>query len=487
MAKRHVVIVGGGLAGLTAGCYALTSGYRTTVVEHNIALGGVCTAWQRGPYLVDGCIHWLTGGPFMGLYDELAVTKEVELRTLESWQTYRHERDGVSVAFTRDLDALVADLTRISPQDRAELERLRSGARDILLASPPLDARETLSWRERWRPLWDARGAIGTFVHFRKSVGTWAAEQLVSPRLRRIFTTIMPPSAPTFFLLMVLGYLERGYLSRPVGGTAAFRDAIEQRYRALGGSVQMPATVDEILVRDRQVEGVRLADGTIIDADVVISTASAPETVLRLLGARYEPEPTRNRLERWKLFPPIVLASFGVERPYDKHPSLMTLDGIAPVTIGGHENDHATIRVLNDDPCFAPAGHTVVQAIFQTDYDHWATRGTRYHAEKEAVADEILGTLEPLFPEIRPAVRETDIVTPLTYWNMARSWRGAYEGWIPTGESWSTHIEKKLPGLHGFYMAGQWVEPGGGVPMAVMSGRQAIQLLCADDEQPFVR
>jgi phytoene dehydrogenase-like protein len=35
-------------------------------------------------------------------------------------------------------------------------------------------------------------------------------------------------------------------------------------------------------------------------------------------------------------------------------------------------------------------------------------------------------------------------------------------------------------------MAGQWVEPGGGVPMAVMSGRQVVQLICADDERPFV-
>jgi hypothetical protein len=36
-----------------------------TIVEHNLSLGGVCTAWHRGADLVDGCIHWLTGGPFM--------------------------------------------------------------------------------------------------------------------------------------------------------------------------------------------------------------------------------------------------------------------------------------------------------------------------------------------------------------------------------------------------------------------------------------
>ena len=62
--NRKIVIIGGGLAGLSAGCYALKNDYQTTIVEHNAALGGVCTAWERPPYVIDGCIHWLTGGPY---------------------------------------------------------------------------------------------------------------------------------------------------------------------------------------------------------------------------------------------------------------------------------------------------------------------------------------------------------------------------------------------------------------------------------------
>ena len=67
MSDVKLVIIGGGLAGLSAGCYARASGFDVTIVEHNLALGGVCTAWHRGPYLVDGCIHWLAGGPFLRL------------------------------------------------------------------------------------------------------------------------------------------------------------------------------------------------------------------------------------------------------------------------------------------------------------------------------------------------------------------------------------------------------------------------------------
>ena len=68
---------------------------------------------------------------------------------------------------------------------------------------------------------------------------------------------------------------------------------------------------------------------------------------------------------------------------------------------------------------------------------------------------------------------------------MAHSWRGAFEGWLPTADAVSAHPSKTLAGLKGLFMAGQWLEPGGGVPMAVLSGRQAVQLLCADAALPF--
>jgi phytoene dehydrogenase-like protein len=48
------------------------------------------------------------------------------------------------------------------------------------------------------------------------------------------------------------------------------------------------------------------------------------------------------------------------------------------------------------------------------------------------------------------------------------------------------HVQKTLPGLDHFYMAGQWVEPGGGVPMAIQSGRQVVQLMCEAAGREFV-
>lgn len=486
MDTRNIVIIGGGVAGMSAGCYALRNGFDVTIVEHNLALGGVCTAWQRGPYTIDGCIHWLTGGPFMRLYEELGVVPAVSVRPLTSWVTYRDARDGFEVAIDADLDATFARLRELGPDDTDELDRMREGIQRIAEMQPPMTAAELLGIRERLRQLWEMREAIGAIVHFRKPVGVWARDHLHSQRLRRLFSGLVSESAPAMFLLMVLGYLERGFLSRPVGGTAAFRDALTAAYRDLGGRVVLPATVDEVMVEGDRARGVRLSDGTMLGADVVISTASAPETVLRLLGGRFDAESTRQRMERWKMFEPIVIASYGVDRPYAELPPLMIVEQLVPFDAGGRKSERLYVRVGNDEPAFAPPGHTVVQALVTSDYEWWATRGSAYGAAKDTIAETVLAQLAPFFPGLRDAVRMTDIATPLTYWNMARSWRGAYEGWVPSADAMFGHVDKRLRGLDGFYMCGQWVEPGGGVPTAVMSGRQAIQLVCDAAGRPFI-
>ena len=163
---------------------------------------------------------------------------------------------------------------------------------------------------------------------------------------------------------------------------------------------------------------------------------------------------------------------------------MLRLNGL-DLAVGGRRNEHMTLRIYNDDPAFAPPGHTVVQALLETTYDYWATRGTDYVSEKDTAAARILDEIDRHLPGVKAATQVIDLATPLTYWNMARSWRGAFEGWMPNRDAVHGHIRKTLEGLEGFYMAGQWVEPGGGVPTACVSGRAVVQLLCADTHRPF--
>jgi phytoene desaturase len=482
----HALIIGGGLAGLAAGCYLRTSGYETTIVEHGLALGGVCTAWTRGDYTIDGCIHWLTGGAFTSLYEELGITEQVPLRPLHEFVSYREERSGAQLAITADLDATARALIEFSPADREEILRIVEAARQLVQLRPPIDPPVELSgFRIQFERFWEMRHGLNHLLHFRKPLGVWSRERLESPRLRQLLSRILPAETPALFLLMVLGYLEQGFLSRPEGGTAKFRDALVETYQRRGGRTLLHSTVDEILVEQNRAVGVRLANGELLQGDLVISTSSMPETVLRLLAGRYGAAEVRTRLERWKLFDPVVLLSYGVALPFPGVPSSLIVDGIEPFDCGGHRNDHLQIRTYNDDATLAPPGHTLVQVLLGTDYTWWATRGAAYNAAKDSLAGRVLERLDAYLPGVRDNRQVTDVVTPLTFWNMARSWRGAYEGWIPTPDAFFGHMQKTLHGLDAFYMAGQWVEPGGGVPAALMSGRQVAQLACAKDQRLF--
>ncbi|HQQ90205.1 MAG TPA: NAD(P)-binding protein, partial [Oscillospiraceae bacterium] len=57
----RIVIIGGGISGLTAGIYARLAGFEAEICEKNAVPGGECTGWDRQGYHIDNCIHWMIG------------------------------------------------------------------------------------------------------------------------------------------------------------------------------------------------------------------------------------------------------------------------------------------------------------------------------------------------------------------------------------------------------------------------------------------
>ena len=74
--NKKIVIIGGGVAGLSAGIYSQQNGFDTEIIEMNNQLGGQCTAWDRKGYRFDYCLHWLVGttkGPFHEIWKNTNV------------------------------------------------------------------------------------------------------------------------------------------------------------------------------------------------------------------------------------------------------------------------------------------------------------------------------------------------------------------------------------------------------------------------------
>ena len=141
------------------------------------------------------------------------------------------------------------------------------------------------------------------------------------------------------------------------------------------------------------------------------------------------------------------------------------------------------------DPTLAPAGKSVVEVMFASSYDYWKPlreERERYEAEKQHIALTVMAQLEKRLPGLTDQIEVVDVATPMTYENYTGNWQGSMEGWLITTQTMTMRMSKTLPGLQNFYMAGQWVEPGGGVPTAAMSGRNVIRNICRRDKRPFV-
>ena len=274
------------------------------------------------------------------------------LRPLESFATYRDARGQWEVTIAADLQRTHDALRAIGPEDADELARLFEAVGAIADLDRHVDRPpELTTLTERLRGVWELRDSLGAVVHFRKPLAAWTDTELKSPRLRAVFRRLLPPETPTLALLMVLGYLARGWLSWPEGGTARFRDALIDRYRRLGGIATLNTTVEEILVSEERLKA--SADGRDPGRrgrrGLHLQRA---RNVFRLLAGRFGAKEWRARMETWKMFPPIVLASYGVSTPLESEPGTLLVDGIDRLIVGRRRNEHLYLRVYNDDPHF---------------------------------------------------------------------------------------------------------------------------------------
>jgi len=299
---------------------------------------------------------------------------------------------------------------------------------------------------------------------------------------------LFSPDGPIWFVIMILATVGAGQLGLLKGGCPGFVLPIEQKYKDLGGKIQYNATVDRILVEDDKAIGVRFRDGSELRADVVVSAADGRNTIFGLLGGRYVDDRIKKVYSTWKQYDPAVIVSLGVARAFEDVAPLNMFMLKDSFMLGQRTIKLLPLRVLNYGDAFAPFGKSVIQVMLETDWSYWDRLHKdkeAYDAEKQHVAEMIIQQLESVYPGIRSQIETADVATPITTWRYTLNHQGSPMGWLMTKETLMTQLPRRLPGLKNFYMAGQWILPGGGVPGCIYSGRNVIQLLCKEDKRAF--
>jgi phytoene dehydrogenase-like protein len=494
---KSISIIGAGIAGLAAGCYGQMNGYETQIFEMHDQPGGVCTAWQRKDYTIDACLHWLVGSNkksnFYPIWEELGAVQNRQFVNFEEFRRVE-DNDGKSFIIYADLDRLEKHMLELAPEDKAIIKSFIGGARNLTKFKWSVDkAPELENPIDKFKLMLGMCPCLGTFMKWRKvstaELATWFKNPFLHRAFHEAFAGDMDDFS-AFAMQMTLAWQHIKEAGYPIGGSLPFAQSIEKRYLQLGGKINYKKAVNKIIVENGQAVGIQLTDGTEHRSDIIISAADGHSTIFNMLEGKFLDEKIKGYYDKLPLFPPLVHVALGVNRDFSGSPHHISYILDKPMSIGNHLHKSIGFTIYNYDPTLAKPGKTLLISTFNSDYDYWNNlkqeNPKQYDAEKEKIADQLVAFLDTRFPGLAKQVEMRDVATPLTWERYSGNWRGSYEGWLITIKTFMMRMGKELPGLSNFYMVGQWVEPGGGVPTAALSGRNVMQIICQRDKKKFI-
>jgi phytoene dehydrogenase-like protein len=497
MSKQSVIIIGAGLGGLSTGIYAQMSGYQCQIFEHGRHPGGVAAERKRQGYIIDGGIHFYMGyrpgRPDHDIYRELGIYQEEQYLEMTTYGRFLDPSGGRSLDITQDLDQLAVAMKDISPKDTDFIDKVLRGAKAFRhsnvigsMQKPP----DVSRWWDKLAMMIKMKGTLRYYSGWYMQSLEEVTKELHDPWLAHVFQHLFLPQVPVVFIMMILGVLSGGNLAVRKDGSGGFARALEKRYLDLGGEVSYRSTVEKIIVNKDHAVGVRLSNGEEYRADHIVSAADGYSTLYDLLDGKYLTVELRKLHAEWPLWKPIVLINFGVARDFTSEPSIIMLKSTSNMGSGYLAGDCWVIRIFNYCSNCAPAGRTLVQVMIESEWQPWKDLKKdkdRYNPEKERTAKQVLDRLNVVWSGIENQVEMTNVATPHTWWRYTRNRWGAFEGFAITDKIFTTSVKRTLPRLDNFFMAGQWVVPGGGVLPTLISGKHAAMLLCRQDGKAFCK
>lgn len=499
-----VVVIGGGLGGLSAAAHLADSGFPVTLIEQHGRPGGYATSFDREDYTFEVSLH-ATAGARGGLKDSLegaGVLDKVETVELpELCRIITPDHDMIWPQ--KNPAAIVEQLTPLFPDDAKGIQGFFDEIIGVIDdAIKPFD-------RDSW---WDLIRFPMTHKNMwaiRKDTLAQVLDRYTQdPKLRTILSTFwpyygLPPSKLSGFIYAVAtaGFIRfGGHYIKPRSQNLS--DALMQAIKNAGGQVLLSTEAIDITLKRAAVTGVVLDNGKKLAARAVISNASVPLTLEMLLrGTAPEdlPRKANQYAHKIKTYRP-SLSSFlvwlGLNRDIRK-----TVNGYE-IFVSEHYDPEQSYRAcLACDPNksglgvtiydhafngYSAPGTSTVQLLILSGYEPWkpfaddyfAGRKTAYLKQKEKIAQALIKKAEQhVIPGLSSMIEVMEAATPLTNVTYTRNPEGAIYGYEQSmNNAYMNRLENTTP-YKGLYLASAWSNPGGGFQPCLDSGTQAFKAL----------
>jgi all-trans-retinol 13,14-reductase len=499
----NIVIIGSGMAGLTAGATLAKAGHAVTVYEQFATPGGVTATvkkdgygWDIGPLLLEG---FASGDKGRMILEELGVSDQVPSV---------HEDRGLSMpefALWRPKEYAGAywrreRLKELFPAESKALDRYyRFYDRMIALMS-------LARWSETTRgpgALWLKLRMALAFQTVRK-YANWNSSQLMdhyfrSPVLKTIFLGIVADfvTAPSEFPALGVPsiHLETAFDKRIptfpgtrsaqtaytyiLGGCQSLVDAVMGVILANKGKVVTGKSVKRIVIENGRATGVELTDGHVEPADQVLASGGMKELFFNLVGRANIPAELADQIESNRMMESVLMVQLGIDLdPMPYQPAAlcyyyMTQDlegSVQRLRTGDyHEGREGFLIYVPSlhSPSLAPAGKFAL-TIYTVAPDTLAT-GT-WSERKEELADKLVAEAEAHIPGLRAHTLTRLVLTPQEFRQRTAQKHHSFGGVPPViGNRPPAH---KTPIQHLWFIGAQ-SESSGGV-LNVMVGAQKV-------------
>ena len=487
--KKNAIIIGAGLGGLAAAVRLAKSGFFVTVLEKNETVGGKVNLIEGGGYRFDTGASLLTMRHVLEELFDFAgrrVEDYLEIVPLEPICRYKWS-DGTIFDASTDLPKTVGEIERLDSSDAANFQKYLADARRKYEVSAKTFLAHSLNDLPKLlRPKYLKDLLV---ISSTRTLDAHNGKYFRSPKLRQLFNRFAtyngssPYAAPaTFALIPFVEFGLGAWYAR--GGMYEIPKALAKLAREFGVRIETGCEVEKIIVENGKAVGVKLKTGAELKSDFVIANSDAVETYRNLLEEKNERltnlEPSCSGfvllLGAKKRFP--TLAHHNIFFSDDYRAEFDALfKGLRPA-------ENPTIYVCatsRTDATQAPAGHENLFVLVNAPY---TSERTDWEKEARSYRDLIVKKLEDFgLSDLNQAIDFEQIITPSDFERKYRANRGSIYG-VSSNGVFSAFLRppNKARRIENLYFAGGATHPGGGIPLVLISGRLAADLILRNFE-----
>jgi phytoene desaturase len=509
---HHVVVVGGGLAGLSSTIELLSRGFRVTLVEKNHHLGGKMTVLEENGFSFDMGPTILTlPAVVRGIIQRSGrkVEDYIDLVKLDpQWRCFYD--DGTVVDLLEGIDEMAQSIDRQFPGSgggdgyRAFVEHARRMFRlseSVFFYKDLGDIKDLMFNPPKNRP----EGLMGDVLAMRmhSTVGATVEKHVPEPHVRQLcehflqYVGSSPFLSPAILTLIAAAQTDQGCWYS-MGGTRSVARGLERiirEYESAGqATIRTGRGVQRINIENDRANGVVLEDGESIAADAVVSNCDIQRTYRDLISDPAGSSEHRKIQNKYEPACSGVVFYLGLDRQYEHlahHDFLFS--GSSESEFGdiyerGKPAQDPTLYLCvpsRTDPDQAPAGCEALYVLIHTPYlrdgDEWGSIGDgKLLDQYRPIVMNKLKTCGGM-PDIEEHIVVERHLTPNMIDRMYNAEGGAIYGLASHGKLKGGFKPKNTSRIYDrLYLTGGSANPGPGVPMVLMSGVTTARAVCRD-------